>query len=116
MYLPYDEDVISVSGKETSQFAINAIVKIRNHDKQWQFMGVYASTRKEERGLVWGTVVEVVANEDNLTLVAVGFNTICFLDEKLGESPITNSRTSELKDVIDTTGLEEIIMVGGQYT
>ena len=92
------------------------VVKVRALNSSWLLSAIYASSRLEERKLLWKILASISPMHELPWLMLGDFNELLASSGKLGGKPFNPRRVQMFKDYLDSYGMVDLGFHGPRFT
>ncbi|GLT31842.1 hypothetical protein SLA2020_065500 [Shorea laevis] len=120
LWLLWDRNQISVEVVSTSNQAIHAIVKVRNHptisNVDWFFSGIYGRPQFDIRSLLWQELTNLAEYVFGPWIISGDFNDVLLQTKKFGGLPVNQTRIQAYSSCMNACNMMDLGFVGGRFT
>ncbi|XP_023928763.1 uncharacterized protein LOC112040093 [Quercus suber] len=115
LWLLWNSDKVEIQRLASTEQEIHVEVKVHSSNLSWIFSIIYASSRSEERIILWENLAKV-AELHNLLWVMVGdFNEPLIDEDKFGGRGVSINRSLLFKDYLDGCSMMDLGFLGPRY-
>ena len=116
IWLLWNSDKAENNALAITEQEIHVEVKVRSSDFAWFFSDIYASSRSEERCVLWDNLTKVAELHNKPWIMVGDFNEPLTEEDKFGGREVSINRSLLFKECLDRCNMLDLGFSGPRYT
>lgn len=116
LWLLWNTDKVDVSFLSKTEQEIHVSVKVRSLDSTYFFSAIYASPRLANRRVLWNNLCMFAELHNMPWVIAGDFNEPLSNEDKFGGRAVSNSRSFDFKECLDSCNMIDLGFSGPRFT